>query len=99
MAGPNQLYDFGRVHHKGQFCDFFVNFGPLVQEEKSFKDISCLELWRIRCSVEWNRLCKIGGRHHGLQICEIKLLLGQWFRRKPKTRSHRKYKNEKVHVI
>ena len=26
MAGPNQLYDFGRVHHKGQFCDFFCKF-------------------------------------------------------------------------
>ena len=36
-----------------------VKFGPVVQEEMSFKDISYLEL----CSVDWNHLCNIGRRH------------------------------------
>ena len=29
--------------------------------------------------MDWNRLCKIGRRHHGVHIREINLLLGQWF--------------------
>ena len=37
MAEQNQLYNFGRVHRKGQFWEIIVNFGPLVQEEKSLK--------------------------------------------------------------
>ena len=82
MAEPNQLYNFGRVHHYGQFCEITVNCGPLVQEEKSLKDISYLELWQIHCSVEWNRLCKIGRRHLRVQICDINLLFGQCFRTK-----------------
>ena len=41
----------GRRHHKEQYCDFFV-FGPVIQGEMSFKDISYLELWRDFCSVE-----------------------------------------------
>ena len=65
MAEPNQLYNFGRVHHKGQVCEIIVNFGSLVQEEKLFKGISYLELLRIHFSVEWNHLCKIGRRHIG----------------------------------
>ena len=40
MAEPNQLYNFGRVHHEGQVCEIIVHFGSLVQEKKSFKGIS-----------------------------------------------------------
>ena len=40
------------------------------------KDNSYLELWQIHCSVEWNRLCKIGRRHRGVQVCDINLLFG-----------------------
>ena len=52
-----------------------MKFGPVVQEEKSFKDISYLELWQPICSVDWNHLCTIGRRHHEKQSCEIILNL------------------------
>ena len=54
----------------------------LVQEEMSFQDISYLELWQPLCSVYWNHLCNIGGRHHEEQSCEIILNLDRWFRKK-----------------
>ena len=38
----------------------YIKFGPVVQEEMSFKDISYLELWWPFCSVEWNHLCNFG---------------------------------------
>ena len=59
-----------------------MKFGPVVQEEMSFKDISYLELWQSLCSVDWNHLCNIERRHHEEQPCEIILNLDQWFRRK-----------------
>ena len=31
----------------------YIKFGPVVQEEISFKDISYLELWQPLCSVDW----------------------------------------------
>ena len=52
MAESNQLYDFGRVQHQGQFCKIIVHFEPLVQKEKPFKDISYLEL--LRSIVQWS---------------------------------------------
>ena len=59
-----------------------MKFGPVVQEEMSFKDISYLELWQPLCSVDWHYLCNIGRRHHEEQPCEIILNLDQRFRRK-----------------
>ena len=47
----------------------------------SLKDVSYLELWHPLCSVEQNRLCNFGRRHHGEQFCEITLNLDQCFRR------------------
>ena len=60
----------------------YMKFGPVVQEEVSFKDISYLELWQPLCSVDWNHLCNIRRRHHEEQSCEIIFNLDQWFRRK-----------------
>ena len=57
-----------------------MKFGPVVQEEMSFKDISYLELWQSLCSVDWNHLYNIGRRHHEEQPCEIILILDQWFK-------------------
>ena len=34
-------------------------FGPVVQGEMRFKDISYLELWRPFCSAEQNHLCNL----------------------------------------
>ena len=48
-----------------------MKFGPVVQEEMSFKDISYLELWQPLCSVDRNHLCNIGRSHHEEQSCEI----------------------------
>ena len=46
-------------------------FGPVVQEEMSFKDISYLELWWPFCSSEQNHLCNFGRGHHEEQFCEL----------------------------
>ena len=40
----NHLCNFGRRHHEGILGNNF-EFGPVVQVEMSFKDISYLELW------------------------------------------------------
>ena len=50
-----------------------MTFGPVVQEEMSFKDISYQELWQPLCSVNCNHLCNIGRRHHEDQSYEISL--------------------------
>ena len=57
-------------------------FGPVVQEEMSFKDISYLELWWPFCSTEWNHLFKFSRGYYEEQFCEIILNLDQWFRRR-----------------
>ena len=57
-------------------------FGPVVQEEMSFKDISYLELWWPFCSAEGNHLCNSGRGYQEEQFCEIILNLYQWFRRR-----------------
>ena len=50
-------------------------FGSVVQEEMSFKDISYLKLWWPFCSVERNYLCNFGKGTHEKQFCEIILNL------------------------
>ena len=57
----------------------YFKFGPVIQEEASFKDISYLELRQPLCSVERNYLCNFGRRHHKEQLI---LNLDQWFRRR-----------------
>ena len=59
-----------------------MKFGPVVQEEVLFKDISDMELWPPFCSAEQNHLCNFGRGHYEKQFCEIILNLDQWFRRK-----------------
>ena len=50
-------------------------FGPVVQEEMSLKDISYLEVWQPPCSVEQKHFCNFGRRHHEEKFCEIILNL------------------------
>ena len=57
------------------------NYLP-VAKEISFKDISYLELWQPFCSAEGIHLCNFGSECYEEQICEIILILGQWFRRR-----------------
>ena len=57
-------------------------FGPVVQEVRSFKDISYLKLWLPFCSVFPNHLCNYGGGPYAKQFCETVLNLEQWFMRK-----------------
>ena len=59
-----------------------MKFGPVVQEEMLFKDISYLELWRPFCSAERNHLCNFSREYYEEQFCEIVLNLDQWFIRK-----------------
>ena len=60
---------------------FFFKFGPVFQEEMSFKDISyLLELWQPLCSMERNHVCNFGRVHHEEQFCEVILNLDQLFR-------------------
>ena len=55
----------------------------MVQEEKPFKDIYYLELWRPFCFMQSRIICAIyGRRHYEEQICEIILNLDQWFKRR-----------------
>ena len=78
----NYLCNFGRRHHEEQFFEIIFEFGPVVQEEKLFKDISYLELWQPFCSGERSHLCNFGRGYHEEQFCEIILNLDQWFRRR-----------------
>ena len=59
-----------------------MKFGPVVQEEKLFKDISYLELWQPFFSLEQNHLCNFGRGYHEEQFCEIILNSEHWFRRR-----------------
>ena len=61
-------------------CDYF-EYGPVVQEEMSFKGISYLDLLQPFCLAERNHLCNCGRGYLEEQFCEIILNLGQWFRR------------------
>ena len=60
----------------------YVKFGPVVQEEMSFQDISYLELWWPFCYAEQNHLCNSGRGYQEEQFCEIILNLDQRFRKK-----------------
>ena len=55
-------------------------FGPVVQEEMSFKYISVLELLQPICSAEQNHLSNYGRGHHEEQFCKIILNLDLWFK-------------------
>ena len=49
----------------------YFEFGPVVQEEMTFKGISYLELWQPVCSAERKNLCNFGRGYQDEQICEI----------------------------
>ena len=51
----NNLKNYGRGER--------FEFGPVVQEEMSFKECSYLELWRPFCSLEQSHLCNFGRGH------------------------------------
>ena len=38
----------------------YFEFGPMVQEQILFKDISYIQLWKLFCSTERNHLCNFG---------------------------------------
>ena len=57
-------------------------FGPVVQEEMPFKDISYLELWPPFCSEERNHLCNFSREYQEEQFHEIILNLDQRVRRR-----------------
>ena len=59
-----------------------MEFGPVVQKEMSFKDISYLELWQPLCTADPNHLCNSGRMYHEERLCEIIPNLDQWFNRK-----------------
>ena len=43
-AERTNLCNCGRGHHNKHFCEIGLSFGPVDQEEMSFKDISYLDL-------------------------------------------------------
>ena len=49
----------------------FFSFGPMVQEEMSFKGISDLGLWWPFCSAEHNHLFNFGKGYYEEHFCEI----------------------------
>ena len=54
----------------------------MVQEERTFKDISYLELWWPFCSAEQNHWCNFEREWQEEHFCEIILNLDRWFRRR-----------------
>ena len=46
-------------------------FGLMVQNAMSFKEISYLERWQPLCSAYQNHLCNFGRRYHEKQLCEL----------------------------
>ena len=46
-------------------------FGPVVQEKMSFKDVSYLELWMHFYNAEQNNLCNSSRGYYEEQFCEI----------------------------
>ena len=65
-GGEEPFMQFRKKASWGAFIGsyMYMKFGPVVQEENSFKDISYLELWQPHCLVDWNHLCNFIGRHH-----------------------------------
>ena len=60
---------------------YHFEFGPVVQDGMTLKEISYLELWQPLCSALRYHLCSFCRRHHEEQFCEIILNLDQWLRR------------------
>ena len=60
----------------------YMGFGPVIQEEMSFKDISNLELWEPLCWADLNHLCNLVEDIMRNDSVEIILNLDKWFRRK-----------------
>ena len=81
FCGAKPFMQFWKVASWGTFMWSYMKFGPVVQEEMLFKDISYLEFWQPLCSVDLNHLCNFE-RSHEERSCEIILNLDQWFRRK-----------------
>ena len=75
------LCNFGGGYPEEQFCKNYFEFGPVVQEEKTFERFL---IWSS-CShpVQWrNHLCNICQEQCEKQFCEFILYLDQWFRRR-----------------
>ena len=66
----NHLCNCGRVHHEEQFCEIIFNFGSVVGEEMSSKDISYLELWWPFFFGGAEPLGNVGKVHHEEPLCE-----------------------------
>ena len=49
----------------------YSEFGPVIQEEISFKGFSYLELCQPLCSAEQNHLCNFSRGYYEEQFCEI----------------------------
>ena len=49
----------------------YLEFGPVVQEEMSFKYIPYLELWWSSCSAERDLLDNFDRKHYEKHFCEI----------------------------
>ena len=81
FSGAEPFVQFSRGYYEKQFCEIYFEFGQMVPEEMSFKDISYLGLWWSFCSAEQNHLCKFGRGYQEEQFCEIILNMDQWFRR------------------
>ena len=60
----------------------YFEFGPDVQEGRSFKDISYLYLWWPFGSVFPNHLCNYGSGPYPESFCETVLNLELWLKRK-----------------
>ena len=60
FGGAEPFVEFWKNASWGIILWNSFEFGPVVQEEMLFKDISYLELWQPFCSAEQNHLCNFG---------------------------------------
>ena len=82
FGGAEPLMQFWKRALLGTFMWSYLEHGPVVQKEMSFKDIFYQELYQSICSADRNHLCNFCRRYHKEQFCEIILNLDHWFRRK-----------------
>ena len=62
-AEQNRLGNFARGPYNNHLCEIIFEFGPVVQKNMPFKDISYLQLWQPASLAEQNYSSNYGRRY------------------------------------
>ena len=71
FSGAKPFKQFWKRASLKTFKWSYMKFGPVVQEEMSFEDITYIELWQPFCSAKRYYLCNLGRRYYEEKFCEI----------------------------